>query len=162
MKNKKIFISFLIILPIGLWLLSMYTDIFKPKPTVTKIEKTSDAPLQYSQARAAHKDELIKRNYQLATNDQQVVNGLIQKNGPLLLTENVIVIYDKKDELFKAEITTVRIEPAKREAITWFKEQGLSNEAICILPVTFTIDEKSAKSLQGLDIIFDPLPTECK
>lgn len=160
MKNKQLIILIIIavIIPPILWILHIYS---KPLPKITEIDRVAGPALEYSPDRIAHKDYIMSQDFELAEKDQQLVDELKREPNPLYQSDNIIVRYDPTQDIFVSEVTTVRIEPAKREAVNWFSVKGLSLEAICTLPVTFTINDQSAKDLKGLDIDFDPLPTEC-
>lgn len=162
MLNKKLVIIFIIILtiviPIGLWLMIPKGENLPP---ITKIDKVSGPEAKYDETRSAHKEYLINQNYLLGSDDQKIVDKLKQQSNPLYQSQNITVEYDPEEDLFISEVKTIRIEPAKREGVNWFRIQGLSLEAICILPVTFIINEESADALRGFDLQFDPLATDC-
>jgi hypothetical protein len=159
--NKQLLLIILVAITVPplLWIVHLYS---KPLPKVTDIDRIAGPALEYSSDRMARKTFIQDQHYQLATSDDDAIIRLRQRSNPLYASGDVNIRYDKDLDLIVAEVTTIRIEPAKREALTWLTSQGISTEAICVLPVTFTINEPSSQALKGLGIRFDPLPTECK
>ena len=75
---------------------------------------------------------------------------------------NVIIDYTRSADSFMAEIETINIDLAKKEANNWFLSQGMSQEGICNYPLQFYIGPQASLALQGKNIVFNPLAPNCK
>jgi hypothetical protein len=166
-KNKnsqpKLFVILLIAIPVVIALLSFIGFSLKPKVTSEggQYSQKNDSTLKYDQEGVKKIQDLSQNKLPLSVSDEKVKSALVKKANPLASTENYNIAYNADKDSFKVEVTTIRINTAKDEAVNWFKTQGFSDQAICTLPVEFGIDNKDAESLRGLDIVFNPLPPGC-
>jgi len=81
-------------------------------------------------------------------------SGVIYKNS------DVSVEYVKSMDLFMADILTPNINEAKLETVTWFENQGFSQQAVCNLPIMFYLDSSVSYQLQKT-VQFSPLANGC-
>lgn len=84
-----------------------------------------------------------------------------QRSGIVYLSNAVRIEYLATANVFHGEIRTTDISAAKQEAVSWFREQGLSPEGICNLPLIFYLYSPVAEALRRQNIVFDPLPDGC-
>jgi hypothetical protein len=111
-------------------------------------------------------EKLINRK-KLSDEDLSVKKGLLntilkgESSGVLYSSKNVQIEYMESLDLFMAEILTPDISNAKTEANTWLRDQGLSQEAICNIPLMFYLNQEVIRKNQGRDILFRPLSPEC-
>ncbi len=82
-------------------------------------------------------------------------------SGILYESPRVRVEYVKSLDIFLAEVTTVELSLAKAEVNSWLRVQGLSQEAICNLPIIFYINLETAESLRGQNVLFRPAIQGC-
>ena len=111
-------------------------------------------------------DKILNRN-PLPLNDDLAKEKLLQRtlggqnSGVVYESEKVQVEYMQSDDIFMAEILSPEIDKVKAETNVWFRNQGLSQEAICNMPVIFYLRTDVADQLQQKNIIFNPLPNGC-
>jgi hypothetical protein len=84
-----------------------------------------------------------------------------QQSGILYTTPLMQIEYIHSADLFQVEILTTDLKSAKNAANVWFRARGISQEAICTLPVEFYLNYDIAKQLRQTNIIFSPLGNGC-
>lgn len=117
---------------------------------------------------AAYK--LVTREEQripLSQSDTQAKKRILQllplgkTYGTVYSSNNVTIEYVQSLDLFDAYILTVDVASAKKEAEDWFKQQGMSQQGICDLPLGFYLYSNVANMLKSTNFIFSPLPDGC-
>lgn len=186
MKRKKedyLVIGFGVILVIIISLIAIMTSNFSRttekgspeqipttvKPSITKILPTANTrpPLLYDDKAQDKLLELIKNRRIQSNADTLAKNKVLtllpqgKQSGILRETRAVRIDYTKSADLFQVEILTTDIKAAKDEANIWFREQGLSQEAICTLPISFYMNYEVANQIRNTDILFNPLGNGC-
>ena len=100
----------------------------------------------------------------LSASDTAVKNNILErlgnKSGSPYQNSDFAINYVVGPNDFEVEITTKEIDKAKEEAISWFKSQGLTDQGICNLPVTFYVIDTVKNSLPS-ETSFDPNPPNC-
>lgn len=86
---------------------------------------------------------------------QDKISGIIHE------TRNIRIDYTQSADIFQVEILTTDISAAKNEANVWFREQGLSQEAICILPISFYVSYEVANQIRDSNIVVSSLGNGC-
>lgn len=123
-------------------------------------------PIRYDlAAEQKSRDREINRQ-PLSASDQAAKDDMILKilkgnSGVLYDRPTVRIIYIKEADWFQAEILTTNIRAAKSEANIWLRNQGLSQEAICKLPVMFYLNYAVVEQFKDKNILFSPLPNGC-
>ena len=84
-----------------------------------------------------------------------------QNYGTVYSSDTVTIEYVQSLDLFDVSILTVDVASAKQEAENWFKQEGMSQQGICDLPVGFYLNQDVANSLKSTDFKFSPLPDGC-
>ncbi|MGI8420163.1 MAG: hypothetical protein ACR2LN_06010 [Candidatus Levyibacteriota bacterium] len=84
-----------------------------------------------------------------------------QQSGSLYYNSDISIEYIHSADLFQVEVLTTDIKTAKDEANVWLRAHGLSQEAICILPVEFYLNYDIANQLRQSNITFSPLGNGC-
>ena len=172
----KISKEVLLLLVAGFLLLIVFVGVFlifqqspeKTAPVVTPTPAVLDKnPVEYNIPASQKAWGLVKNKPPLSTQDAQAKEKLLTDNPPnkndvIYQTNDVTVIYTLPFDMFQATITTTDIQKAKDETASWFKSYGLSQEAICNLPLIFDIDLFTAQALKGKNVVFDPLPPGCQ
>lgn len=76
-------------------------------------------------------------------------------------TPDVTVEYIQSFDLFQGEINTPNVNAAKIEVITWFLNQGMSQQGVCNLPLSFYLNFTVKSQLPDDGNNFNPLPLGC-
>lgn len=82
-------------------------------------------------------------------------------SGIIHETRNIRIDYIQSGDIFQVEILTTDVQTAKSEANVWLREQGLSQEAICTLPVVFYVSYDVAEQLRNTNIVVSSLANSC-
>lgn len=120
-----------------------------------------NSSVTYNQQDANKLSNLEQYREALSPSDAAIKAALIKRENPLASTGDYIITYDPATDIFQAQINTISIDTAKKEVDQWFFDQGMSVEAPCELPVSFTLEYSVANSLNGLDVIFSPIAPGC-
>lgn len=160
---KILIICLIILIPVAIWLIAFHkTPVKQDNSSKGGVYSQKDnSPVTYNQQDGNQLQEQVNNRPQLSASDEQVKMELIKRGNPLASTEDYTIIYDLTTDIFFAQINTISIEFAKREVDQWFFDQGMSVEAPCELPVTFTLKDSVAESLKGLHVVFSPLAPGC-
>ena len=111
--------------------------------------------------------EYVKNRKSLSESDAAVKKQILtllpseEDSGVLHQTPAISIEYIHEPDLFQVEILTTDIQSAKKEANTWFREKGMSQEGICYLPVQFYINYAVAKTIPNAADTFNPLAPDC-
>src|SRR5664279_2965459 len=144
MQKKIAFITLIIIIVLisvflGIKSMIKEPDNVNPTPEINT-SQANGGPLTYDEESTKRKDELLKNRQPLSSPDQ-----ITKTPNPLKITDMYKIEYLPSVDEFQVELTTIRINTAKDDAVAWLKGQGFSDEALCKLPVVFTIDSQMLK-----------------
>lgn len=130
-------------------------------------EPNTQPPITYnipaSQKLLAREEQRIP----LLNSDTQAKNKILsllpsgQTYGTVYSSNTINIQYVQSLDLFKVEVLTVDVQAAKIEAETWFKQQGMSQQGICDLPLGFYLSWDTSTILKQTNFIFNPLPDGC-
>ncbi len=124
-------------------------------------------PVSYSSDATDRLIEKVQNHPQLSDSDiaakQKILSFLPQgkTSGYVYQSSTVQIEYLKSPDAFLAEILTIDIAQSKKDAVNWFKVQGMSQKGICDLPVSFYLNSRVANQLRNLNIKFSPLAEGC-
>ena len=171
------FILVVIVIAIGIILLTASKQPATPTVTITPTSSVPSitvpnaytySPLKYNAVAARR---LFTREVQptpLSSSDAQAKTRILQSlsttgpNAGIIYTSNTIIIhYVPALDLFKVEVLTIDVPTAKADAETWFKQQGMSQQGICDLPLGFFPNWKVANFLKQSNYEFNELPDGC-
>jgi hypothetical protein len=108
--------------------------------------------------------DLVQNRRPLSQADQNAKAKILsnfpqgQDSGVVYKTSTISVEYVHSPDLFQVDILTNNISAAKAEAVAWFQKQGMSQQGICSLPLTFYLDFQINNQQKGS---FNPLPEGC-
>ena len=135
-------------------------------PTPTQI--IDNPPVNFNSDAQKKLIEKVKDRLPVTTDDTQAIKKILgllpsgYQSGVIYQSPNVIIEYVHAPNVFQAEILTTDIKAAKEEANIWFRQKGLSQQAICNYPVMFYLNWEAANKLRDRNIIFSPLPEGCQ
>jgi hypothetical protein len=151
------------------------TEKQEPLPTVIPLptEKMTNIQPQthiYDQQSFNQLLQKIQYRTQVSPQDSSIkkqILSLIPNNetsGMLYENQNIRIDYTGGPDLFQVEIMTMQIKEAKEEGNQWFLSQGMSQQAICDLPVDFYLSWEIMQQLSTNNRIvsFSPFASECK
>jgi hypothetical protein len=126
------------------------------KPPFLYDEKQEDKLLGYIQKRRplTDADRVAKANILAA-----IPSG--QGYGVLAESKDIRIDYTASADIFQVEIMTTNFQAAKNEANLWFRARGISQKAICTMPVEFYMSFDVANAIRQTNMIFDPLGNGC-
>lgn len=81
--------------------------------------------------------------------------------GIVRSSQTSTIEYVQSLDLFEIEILTINVQQAKNDAENWFKQQGMSQEGICNLPLDYYLNWDVANILKQSNFVFSPLPDGC-
>jgi hypothetical protein len=84
-----------------------------------------------------------------------------QNYGTVYSSSDVNIQYVQSLDLFQVETLTINVSAAKNEAENWFKQEGMSQQGICDLPLGFYPNWASANILKQSNFIYNELPAGC-
>lgn len=171
-KESLLMIFFaLILLSIVITIALVASNTSRPSEPIPPTPTVTPAPVQGSyifyDAKAGEKlaEKDINRQT-LSPADAEAKAHILQtiggETGLVYQSPLVQILYVKEADLFQAEILTIDIAGAKADANIWLRQQGLSQKAICNLPVMFYLNALLRPQFQGKYIIFSPLPNGCE
>ncbi len=111
--------------------------------------------------------DYIQNRKQLSKTDSEAKATILSmlpngsQSGIVYKDTAFMVEYIKSADMFQVEILTRAVDGTKLEALSWFKEQGVSEVGICSLPVSFYLNYQIANELKNQNIPFNPLPPNC-
>lgn len=107
---------------------------------------------KYGKAKLSKKDLLIR--------DAIVAQFKDSVTGIVYQTQNVNIQYDNIADDFLAAILSPDVNLAKTEAENWLRGKGLSNDAICNLPLSYILSPTVADSFPQTEV-FSSIPLAC-
>ncbi len=141
----------------------------KTSPTLPSPTPLEKYPISYDNQASQSFWAKVAKKPVLSESDTKAKNDLLvsslgasSSGGTVYESTTVSVDYVKTLDIFQARITTQNLSGAKIETMAWFQSFGLSTQGICDLPLMFSIDLFIAQSLNGKNIVFNPLPEGCK
>lgn len=129
---------------------------FVAKPPLVYNKDAEDKLIDYIQNRRALSDSDIAAKTNILT---ILSNG--EQSGILYESSTIIIDYIHSADVFQVEILTPNIQAAKDEANFWFRTHGISQKAICTLPVEFYLNYEVGTKLRHTNIIFNPQGNGC-
>lgn len=94
---------------------------------------------------------------------QKLIDSLQEGSDILYENNNFRVRYLKPSvDSFMVTILNNDIEATKTEISSWFRQQGVSEQGICNLPVVLQLGGKVDEYLRANNQTFNPIPEECK
>lgn len=138
-----------------------------PQPSPTRATTNGKPTLLYNVEKQNKLLEYVRKREPLTNNDMVAKANILstlpqnQKSGVLMESKNIKIDYTASADLFQVEILTTDIQAAKNEANIWFRARGISQKAICTMPVGFYLNFDIANEIRNTDIIFDPLGNGC-
>ncbi|HVF69111.1 MAG TPA: hypothetical protein VNA13_00955 [Xanthomonadales bacterium] len=130
-------------------------------------ETKTNPPIKYSVEKAERMLEKLKNNAPLSESDSLAKQKILtllpagQVSGAVYSSSTVIIYFTSAVDNFQGEILTVDVVQAKKDAVVWFRSQGLSQKAICDMPVVFHLGVVAARQLRNMNIQFNPLAEGC-
>jgi hypothetical protein len=138
-----------------------------PVPTTTSAPLDGKPPVYYNEKAEDKLLDAIKKKQTLSHDDVVAKANILaslppgQQSGVIYSNSDISIEYIHSADLFQVEILTTDIQTAKNEANVWLRAQGLSQQAICTLPVEFYLNFDIANQLRQSNITFNPLGNGC-
>lgn len=128
---------------------------------------TTDTEPQIYQEGSLEKDyERITNKKELTPEEvaakQAILAPLEGNSGIVTANSSFNVEYLRTPQYFMVEILSNDTQAAKQAAQAWFNERGLSNNAICNLPVIFYVSPSVRDYLAQTNTVFDPTLEGCQ
>lgn len=176
-KKTLFLILGLVVIIIVLFLLSLFsapdqTLTPTPSPSTFSNPRLPAEPLTSEKDKAYRTQDLEKdfkrltEKQTLAGQDLVIRNRLLSSlngaSGYLAQTDKYRIEYVKSPDLFMVEILSIDAENAKVDAENWFRDQGLSKQGICGLPVSFYLNSQVLRFFEENNIFFNPIPEGCE
>lgn len=138
-----------------------------PTPAQTQTQKTITPRPFYNQKAQARLLEKLNNRRTLSQQDTTAKEKMVsvfpsgKPSGILYSSNNIRIEYVSAADQVQVEIVTTDVFQAKKDAVVWLKLQGISQQAICDLPVMFYLNYSVANQLRNQNIIFNPLAEGC-
>lgn len=175
LNNKKLVllvIAFLVLFPLGFYGLRINTDIQVRTPdtisvtTIPQLSPTITSPILPEEDPQKKLLDYIQNRRPLSEADTKAktyILGLLQgkTSGIVYQNRNYTVEYIQSADLFQVEILTSDTDAAKDDASLWFKNQGISDQGICNLPISFYLNFDVKNEIGETASSFNPLPRNC-
>jgi hypothetical protein len=142
------------------------TPTLSPTPLEQQIIQTT-TPLKWNQNASKITLQREEQRIPLSTSDEQAKTRILQllpngqNYGVVYSSPNVTIQYDQALDLFEAETLNINVAAAKKEAENWLKQEGMSQQGLCDLPLDFYPGGTSEYLLQQSKFIYDELPDGC-
>jgi hypothetical protein len=179
----SIFFFLLLFIPLSLYIISknqqsaknirsISTPIQKAEPTITPQQPTPTPYISLPASLAPtvnpqmHLLEIIQNRPPLSATDLSAKNNIIrmlpdgQYSGVVYRAADFTVDYVQNPDLFQVEVLITDTEKAKQEALDWFRNEGISQQGICNLPIDFYLNSDVKNQITNPDA-FNPLPDGC-
>jgi hypothetical protein len=143
------------------------TPTSKPVPTTTSAPLNGRPQVYYNEKAEDKLLDAIKQKKTLSHDDVVAKAKILatlppgQQSGSLYYNADISIEYIHSADLFQVEILTTDIKTAKDEANVWLRARGLSQNAICTLPVEFYLNYDIANQLRQSTSTFNPLANGC-
>lgn len=109
--------------------------------------------------------QTIENRTELSEKDAIKRAALVAKlqgdSGVLVTTDSFVVSYLKTPDVFQVEILSTDVDAARLASLSWFLDQGLSQEAICTLPVAYFPSAPVLSSLKQQNKKFSVVAPGC-
>lgn len=177
--NKKLIViaSGVVVGLLAIFLMILEWNKSSTEQPITQTSLPTITPYQNSNPGADHLPVVIKptdfQRFQdkmtnklpLSDTDTQVKNILTAQadtdTGLIYQASNFNVFYYDSVDEFDVQILSPDITQTKKDAVAWFLGQGLSQQGVCALPVTFSLSAQVIQSNQGKTYSFSKLPDGC-
>lgn len=106
----------------------------------------------------------VSQRPSLSSTDAVIKNKILSSiplSEIVFQTPDVTVEYIQSFDLFQGEINTPNVNAAKIEVITWFINQGMTQQGVCNLPLSFYLNFTVKSQLPDDGNSFNPLPLGC-
>lgn len=171
-NNKKLvllFIAFCILFPLGIYGLkvstppsAIRTSNTVPSQIISPTKTANTLPEEDPQKKLL---DYTQNRRQLSVEDEevkfQILSTLDTSSGIVYQNENIVIEYIRSADLFQVEILTTNIDIAKEEAVSWFKNSGLSDQGVCDLPISFYLNFDIKNQMGAAAESYSPLPQGC-
>lgn len=147
------------------------TEVISPTPITSALPSpfvnAGVPPVSYNSGATDRLIEKVKNRTALSESDasakQKILSLLPQgrQSGYVHQSPTVRIEYLSSPDAFLAEILTIDISRSKTDTVAWFRSQGMSQEGICNLPVSFYLNFDVAQDLRDSNITLNPLPEGC-
>ncbi len=161
-SNKKLVffvLLLLIVFPISL-------SLYRLEPQNSE-KKTKETPPIKESAQAVDPEkrllDYIQNRRPLSDSDKQAKNTIIQRvdqSGIAFRSDTISIEYIKSADMFQVEILSTKTDVAKEEAVNWFRQNGMSKDGLCNLPISFYLNYEVANTNSQEDT-FNPLAPGC-
>lgn len=133
----------------------------------TENQTKSSSAIPVYQAGSLTKDlERITQRENLGLSDLSTKNNLISSldgnSGIVMSTSEYQVEYVKTADSFMIELLSLDANGAKRNAHSWFQQQGFTDKGICDLPVVFYLSPEVLDYYKNSGLEFNPIPEGCQ
>ncbi len=141
-----------------------------PTPTVTapsidELNPETNPPVKYSEKQTDKLLQKVAQKTPLSETNLAVKKSIINNMNPnaetVFVTPQFRIEYIKTPDVFMVDILDTNVTTAKKAAVDWFLQKGLSPAAICTMPVTFYLSPAAAAALRGKPTVFSPLADGC-
>lgn len=185
-KKNLALLIFLILLILILFFVQIFSGPSQPEPSAKPIPvfspsprsrqlipQTTPFPSEIAEATSSYAPEKLKLDYEriiarqpLSPSDQTAKDSLLEllnnQSGILQKTDTYQIEYVKAPDSFMVELNSIDPEGTKLEVGSWFRQQGLSDQGICNLPVVFYLSQGAKDYLSRIGSSFNPIPEGCE
>ncbi len=143
------------------------TQSTNPETIVPTSSTKTNPPVKYEPTGTLKMLDKLNNKTPLSTSDSVAKQKILtllpagQVSGVLYKSSTVIIDYTHAADEFQGEILTVDIAQAKKDAVLWFASEGVSQKAVCNMPVVFYLNYNVANHLRGTGVQFNPLAEGC-
>ncbi len=140
---------------------------FSPSPSSKPISTAQPQIVNtgYSTEGLSKNSQRIAAHSTLSTEDQTVFNKMttsLDGNANILVTtDNFQVKYVNPPNEFLVAITVNNADQAKKDFISWLKQQGFSDQGVCRLPYVIYLNPDVKNYYQQNNLQFNPMPEGC-
>jgi hypothetical protein len=128
-----------------------------PNPAATK----TNPPVAYEKESTDRMLDLVDNRRKLSSSDLRVKEKLKKLLKTPKTTNTYTIEYVSNPDEFMVEILTIDMNTAKEESVAWLRNQGLSEQGLCNLPVVYYLNYNVAQNLRDMNIKFNPLAPGC-
>lgn len=160
--KKAILIPMAIAIFVALHIAITFVASLKESPKYLSGAIKTSPSIIYDNASTQKMMELVKSKSKPSMPNGRIKNILIKKaaiNNDIVYKDEFITIeYIKSANSFLTQINNAKVDFSKQKAINYLREVGLSNDAICSLPLIFYLNSDVAKK-HGKEFV--PIPNFC-
>jgi hypothetical protein len=132
-------------------------SLFSPTPAPPKPLYNPDS-LEKDFERISERGRLSNAELQIR---QRLLDSIGNKSGIITQNNTFKVEYLHSPDVFTIEILTTDTDLAKRDALNYFKGQGLTAQGICDLPIVFYLSPEVSDYFRQSNLEFNPVPEGC-